>query len=459
MRRFALFSSVFVIGCSSSGSASNAADSSVDDTGATDDVSTDAPSDAPPDFSDDGPFAAKRKACSFAAGAMPKDSFGPSIANLTIPLDVIVVAIQENRSFDHYFWHLRDVTNGYSDVDVPAGPTSVSIPSANKTGPVTSFHQTSLCIEDPGHTWTVQHTDYDSGKMDGFAIANGTTGDPSGKRVVGWYDETDIPFYYAWATTFGVSDRHFCSVLGPTFPNRFYAYEGTSSGLTGNTSRVAGDATIFAALTKAGVSWAIYSYSTKSPLEGIYDTTLCAKYPGQCKSEAAFDSDAAAGKLPQVAFVDAGSSEHAPEDIQYGQRDVSRRLDALMASPQWANAAFILTYDENGGLYDHVLPAPACAPDATKPIGTSGAFDTTGFRVPLLVASAWSKPHHVSHVVTDHTSILRFLELRFDLPALTARDANADTLLDFFDFTSPHFATPPTLAAANVDSTKACTGP
>ena len=450
-----------LVACSGSGGS----DQPVGDAG--DDVSTDgvvsdtivddSPTDTGTDHADDGPFATKRKACTFKAGDLPSATFGPSIATMKIPLDVIVVAMQENRSFDHYFWNLRDATNGYPDADVPTSP--VSLPSANKSGSVTSFHQDAYCVEDPDHTWTVQHTDFDSGKMDGFALTNGTTADPNGHRVLGWYDEGDLPYYYAWATTFGVSDHHFCSVLGPTFPNRFYAYQGTSNGLTGNTVQDVGTATIFEMLETKKVSWAIYSYSTTQPLEGIYGTSLCTKYAGKCKSSGAFDPDAAAGKLPQVAFLDAGSSEHPPEDMQVGERDVARKLNDLMKSPQWANAAFFLTYDENGGFYDHEPPPSACLPDATKPISGSGAFDHTGFRVPLLVASPYSKPHHLSHVVTDHTSILRFLELRFDLPALGARDANADVPLDFFDFSTAAFATPPTMPDATPNAAKSCTGP
>lgn len=465
MRGSLLFFASLFVACSSSGNTSSAnGDSAIDsisgDDGSTTDAPTDSAADVPfdGDFSDDAPFATQRKACTFKAGALPKDTFGPSIANLSMPLDVIVVAIQENRSFDHYFWHLRDVTNGYADVDVPAGPDSVSLPSPVAGGPVKSFHQDSYCVEDPGHTWTISHTDYDGGKMDGFAFANGTTTDPNGHRVVGWYDETDLPFYYGLATTFSVSDRHFCSVLGPTYPNRFYAYQGTSDGITGNTAQNAGSATIFEMLQTAGVSWGTYSYSTSQPLEGIYGSSLCSKYAGHCHPTSQFDADAAAGKLPQVVFMDPGPSEHPPENMQSGQRAVAQRINALMKSPQWAKAAFILTYDENGGFYDHVAPAPACAPDDKKPVTGSGAFDTTGFRVPMLVVSPWSKAHHVSHVTTDHTSILRFLELRFKLPALGGRDANAETLIDLFDFSAPHFATPPTLPDATPSAAKACTG-
>jgi phospholipase C len=132
----------------------------------------------------------------------------------------------------------------------------------------------------------------------------------------------------------------------------------------------------------------------------------------------------------------------------------------LAASPQWGRLAVFYTYDEAGGFYDHVPPPPACAPDAVLPALTStdvpGDFARYGFRVPLIVASPWAKPHHVSHIVNDHTSILRLLELRFGLPSLTGRDANANGLLDLFDFTQPSFPAAPVLPAAPVDPARKC---
>src|SRR5262249_40579687 len=134
---------------------------------------------------------------------------------------------------------------------------------------------------------------------------------------------------------------------------------------------------------------------------------------------------------------------------------------ALAASPkQWAKTAFIVTYDEGGGLYDHVPPPKACKPDNLAPVlaqgDVPGDFGQYGFRVPILVASPWSQPHYVSHVVNDHTSLTRLIELRFGLPALTARDANANGLLDLFDFSQVSFPNPPNIPAASVDPKHSC---
>ena len=137
-----------------------------------------------------------------------------------------------------------------------------------------------------------------------------------------------------------------------------------------------------------------------------------------------------------------------------------------MTSKSWAHSALFVTWDENGGIYDHVAPPPACPPDGERPRVHSATdedaeymqahpdtgFDGYGFRVPVLVVSPWVKPGHVSKNVYDHTSILRFIETRFDLPALTGRDANADPMLDFFDFSSPRSATPPPLAKTGWDA-------
>jgi phospholipase C len=133
-------------------------------------------------------------------------------------------------------------------------------------------------------------------------------------------------------------------------------------------------------------------------------------------------------------------------------------VQAVMQSPQWPHAAVIITFDEHGGIYDHVQPPPACPPDDTAPMlgagDTPAMFDRYGVRVPLLVISPYAKPHFVSHVTYDHTSILRFLEARFGMPSLTRRDANADPLFDMFDFSKPSFAQAPSLPDAAVDQTE-----
>jgi len=149
------------------------------------------------------------------------------------------------------------------------------------------------------------------------------------------------------------------------------------------------------------------------------------------------------------------NDEHPPSNVQVGQEFVSRVVKALLTSPQWRHAALFLTYDEHGGFFDHVPPPAACAPDAIPPTlepgDEPGAFDRYGIRVPVVVVSPYARRHFVSHTTHDHTSILRFIETRFDLPALTARDANADPMLEFFDFRRPRFKKPPRLPKATID--------
>jgi phospholipase C len=170
--------------------------------------------------------------------------------------------------------------------------------------------------------------------------------------------------------------------------------------------------------------------------------------------------DAAAGRLPQVSFVDpmfggsknTESDEHPPANIQVGQQFVAGVVNALFRSPDWPSSAFFLTYDEHGGYFDHMSPPAAIAPDAVPPMlgpgDTVATFDRYGVRVPAVVVSPFARPHFVSHDVFDHTSILRFVEKRFGLPALTKRDAAADPMTDLFDFERPAFLHPPTLRPA-----------
>src|SRR4029077_20819043 len=150
------------------------------------------------------------------------------------------------------------------------------------------------------------------------------------------------------------------------------------------------------------------------------------------------------------------NDEHPPANVQVGQEFVARVVKALFASPQWRRAALFLTYDEHGGFFDHVPPPPACVPDAIPPMlapgDEPGAFDRYGIRVPVVIVSTYARRRFVSHVPHDHTSILRFIETRFDLPALTARDANADRMLEFFDFAHARFRRPPPLPKARIDA-------
>jgi len=146
-----------------------------------------------------------------------------------------------------------------------------------------------------------------------------------------------------------------------------------------------------------------------------------------------------------------GLDEHPTKNVQKGSANVKGIIDALMKSPTWGSSVFILTFDEGGGAFDHVVPIAQPKPDGIPPMLRStdiqAQFDQAGFRLPVWVVSPWSKPNFVSHTPRDFTSILKLIETRFGLTALTARDGAADDMTEFFDFSTAHFATPPALPA------------
>jgi phospholipase C len=334
-------------------------------------------------------------------------------------------------------------------------------------------HVEDACFDNPNHSWAGSHLAWNQGQNDGFVIASsagaggdGEGHDPTGSRAMGYYDQRDIPFYYELASTFAIADRNFSDVLGPTLPNRLYLYAGTSFGIVDGTIDTDFHRTIFRALNQRGISWKVYQSDVAA---GLLTASFLVDSIGHIASIDDFAEDARQDRLPAVSWVDPVlltatatlSSEEPPADMQVGQQFVYRQVAALMSSSSWATSAMFITYDETGGLYDHVPPPAACPPDGTPPSEQAdlGGFDRHGFRVPLFVVSPYAKAHFVSHAIHSHTSILRFIETRFGLPALTARDANADALLDMFDFANPSFLSPPDLQAPTVDAAQlsACT--
>ena len=405
------------------GSDSTASETTTD---ASSDVATDAPSDGGGCGSvvfPDG-HAAERTACKFAKGAKVEATLGFTPAmRKAMPITHVIIVIQENRSFDHYFGTLAK--HGQPDAD--GWPAGYGIPDSAKKD-VAPFHRTQTCqATDTPHAWGPAHDDWNGGKMDGFVVsADNASSD--GHYVMGSYEATELPFYNFIANTYAISDRYFASVIGPTWPNRLYMYAATSDGVmnTGGTP-MSGQPSIFDALDAAKVKWGVYTDG--GPRQ---DSMGWTKSHAGLDNFATFLSKLADGTLPPVAFVDpAGASqdEHPPNDVQKGEAWSRRIYEGAIKSPLWKELVIFHTYDEFGGFADHVPPPKAClaAPDQTS-------FDRLGFRVPLLAISPWVKPHHVSHVVHSHTSITRFIELLHDLPALTGRDANSDAMLDLFDF-------------------------
>ncbi len=376
-----------------------------------------------------------------------------------LPVDHIVVLMQENRSADHYLGQL----NGQGQPAYEPEPNTGNPDPTNLSGPpIVPFHKTSLCeVADLDHSWNGTHAEINGGAMDGFTAANVNGADPNGSRTMGYYDQTDLPYYYALDNTFATGDRYFASAPTQTYPNRLYLLAGTSFGHIRNDFGNSTQRSVFQLLDEHSITWRIYSSQYPISYGGMFFKYVQDRASAHISNMARYFTDAANGTLPDVSFIDPDlfdptgqNDEHPPANVQIGQRFVADVANALMASPNWSTSAMFFTYDEHGGFYDHVPPPAAVPPDGIAPLlqggDTPGAFNIYGIRVPATVISPYSKSHFVSHVVNDHTSILSFLEYRFGLPPLTARDAAANPMLEFFDFSSPAFGTPPSIPAPSV---------
>jgi phospholipase C len=367
----------------------------------------------------------------------------------------IIFFVQENRSQDNYFGRMgkyrRD--RGFND-SFDELPLNGSFP--DKAGHLVSpYHFKTVCHENLTPSWNASHYDVHGGKMDRFMLsALASTIDPDGTRAMGYYDWTDLPYYYELAFQFGTSDRFFSSVLAPTIPNRMYLFAATSFGHIRPDKPPEGgwpQPTIFDKLDNAGVSWKYY-YQDNSIYLAEWSTWQ--RDSGKVVKIANWYTDINnEDTLPKGIFIErataTGLDEHPLNNIQTGSANTKKILDALMNSISWDSSAFVLTFDEGGGLYDHVPPATVPKPDSIAPMLRSddlaGDFNETGFRIPLIVVSPWSKPNFVSHRVRELTSILRLIEVRFNVPNLTDRDGMADDMTEFFDFSTPHWVTPPPL--------------
>ncbi len=423
---------------------------------------------------EDGEASDKRSSCGYKAGDLPAETQGKSHpSGADIPIDHIIILMKENRSFDHYFQKLPEY--GQPDVEVAPADFSNKDKDGNDVKPILD---PTFCFVDTNHEWSGTHEQVNGGKMDGFytsndgnheAPAHGTLDSVSGARAMVYNDQTTLPFYYALANEYSIADHYHCSVQGPTWPNRMYLYAATSFGLTSNTFPEA-DKTLPDYLEMRQLDWMVYSDGT--PGFAMFTNPWVTKqyFQTHLKSIADFYADAAAGKLPQVVFLDPvlgaenynQNDEHPPAIAQIGEAFTAQAVDAIQKSPNWPSTALFITYDEHGGLYDHVVPPKACPPDDTQPILAAGdppgGFDELGVRVPMIVVSPFAKKHYVSHNVYDHTSIVRFVEDRFVIPALTNRDANALAPWDMFDFDNAPHKTPPavTIPTPNQATIDAC---
>jgi phospholipase C len=393
-------------------------------------------------------------------GSLP-DPRRPAGTDLIPEIEHIVVVMMENHSFDNMLGMLGRGdgfalnANGVPKASCPDGKGNL----------VHAFHMPSECQTDGvGNNWNTAHGSYDNGSNQGFVTS-------SSGETMGYFLGSDMPFTWGLASTFPIADRWFCSVLAQTDPNRRYLISGTSLGLINDSfpSPLPPNGTIFDSFNKYGITWR--DYFSDLPSAGVY-LPLIAKHDiaENVVTIDHFFSDAAAGSLPQFSLIDPNftiQSEENPQNVQYGDQFLSDVVNAVMSSPQWPKTMLIWNYDEWGGWYDHVAPPAAVPPDDVPPDlppgSLPGAFDRYGFRVPAGVVSPLAKKNYVSHTVFDHTSVLKTVEAKWNLPALTRRDANANDVFDMLDLKAkPRFLRPPVLPdPANPVGSYACmtTGP
>lgn len=417
-------------------------------------------------------------------------------------LNHIIFMVQENRAFDNYFGELAEYRVNHnppiqgaqlSDVDdLHNLPPNYQIcnPQGACFGP---FHARTECIENLSPSWDETHYDMDlvgddwlnlnqnsQYLMDKFlwTTLSGGTGDqydPTHTRPLGYYDQTDLPYYYELATQFTTDDQWHSPEPANTIPNRMYLFAATSYGHAfppGTPSDPAWQRpTIFRELQEAGISWAYYYQDNSVFLAQWADWN----YPGiQAHVQNIQEyynilaSPNADQELPQVIFIERASAtgydEHPGNDVQTGAVRAENAINALLNSTAWPDSAFILTWDEGGSLFDHVgpilvtPPGDFLEPTDLRPGDQPGEFNVTGFRIPIIVVSPWAKAQTVVHLQADSTSILKLIETRFPsvLP-LTQRDANAADMTDptngFFNFNTQTNLTPPPLPTQPTNGT------
>jgi phospholipase C len=371
-------------------------------------------------------------------------------------IEHIVVLMMENHSFDNLLGMVPYQVRNRQAVDGLTrrhGRVTDVNPDA-QGNPVFAFHAPSPCQlhAHPGQNWNASHTAYDNGRNDGFVKGSDSS------IAMAFWDKSDLPFTYSLARHFPIGDRFFCSTLCQTYPNRRFFFAGTASGTISTTTAgllpSAANGTIFDRLDAQEIGWRVYDQEIASALI-LPNFRNNAAQVARTSPFSQFLTDAAAGKLPSFTFLDPHyetTSEENPQDIQVGEQFVAQVVNALINAPTWKHTALFITYDEHGGYYDHVPPPRAIKPDSIPPMlapgDLPGAYDRYGFRVPLIVVSPWARRNYVSHVVQDLTSITAFIERKWNLPAMTFRDANAAPMTDYFDFRAPSFRKPPRLAAA-----------
>jgi phospholipase C len=340
-------------------------------------------------------------------------------------IDHIIVVMMENRSFDHFTGWMPGADGkqaGLSYVDRYGVP--------HPTHHLADFQGCGR--PDPDHSYEGGRIQYNNGKNDGWLRAG-----ENDEFAVGYYSSTDLDFWRQAGPDWTVCDRYFAATMAETYPNRFYQHAAATD-RPHNSTVTSTLPTIWDRLAAAGVQGKYYYGDI--PFTALWGT----KYLGISHPYSEFLADCSSGKLPSVSFVDprfedegTGTSgdDHPHADVRSGELFLAEVYNAVTAGPGWANTMLVVNYDEWGGFYDHV--APTTAPD------TSPDTALRGFRVPSLVISPRARRRYVAHDVYDHTSVLKAIEWRWNLPSLTPRDKAARNIAEVLDFSAaPNLGAP-----------------
>ncbi len=423
----------------------------------------------------------------------------------------VLMMFQENRSFDSYFGQMtayrqrNNIPINSSDgkihdlSEVPAWTNTSPAPGNPVIAP---YHTGSVCTEDLTPDWAESHHEMNlrnpaaagpGSPMDGFvAVAYGLSqyygvlADQTGHRAMGYFDDSQLNYYYFMASQFAMSDMMFSPVPSRTSANRLYMHAATSQGrVHPDTTLVTqiNPKTIWRELNDQGISWKIYISDWGINEWTFFNFFTDSNDPAMRQHIVSIDeyfNDVKNGTLPAVSFIETGMStgrdEHPSNNpgpgqpvppggatnVQHGAAWVAQIIDALVNSPSWKDSVFFWAFDEGGGAMDHVPPISVPNPDGIKPIDFDAAkdcfgqpcsnfdFNITGFRVPNMIISPFARRNYVSHTPMDFTAMLKFIETRWNLPSLTKRDASMPDMTEFFDFANPPWATPPPLPTQDV---------
>ncbi|MGE0550074.1 MAG: alkaline phosphatase family protein [Kofleriaceae bacterium] len=364
-----------------------------------------------------------------------------------VGITTYVFMMMENRSYDHYFG-ARSMLEG-----LPGNGLTAAMSNPNLMGqaiPPYEPERMDVCVRDPNHGWDASHAQFNAGANDGFVRSHEQDYGEGSYEPMQYLTRTHLPVSWALADAYTICDRWHASVMGPTWPNRFYWHTGTSGGLMAN--QLPGGRlpwpSLYHRLQDKAIDWAYYFGSL--PVLGVLDENTL-DVEGKFRRFQDFLDEAEAGTLPPVSYIDPVfffNDDHPPVHPIMGQQLLAAVYTALATSPQWKNCMLVVAYDEHGGFFDHV-PPPLTADDHA-----AEGFDQMGFRVPAMVIGPYAKQGHVSSVLYDHTSPLKHLETMLELQPLTMRSTAANDLSDTIDLdrlARGDWADPIELPAINLD--------